>query len=422
MAFKIALSGLNAAATDLSVTGNNIANSSTVGFKESRTEFADVFAASFGGISKTAVGAGVRVAQVSQQFDQGQLDFTGNALDIAVNGQGFLIFSDSGSRVFSRNGAMQLDRDGYIVNSNNQQLQVYDVVDPNVPSFNTGSLVDLQLFTGDAPPQATSSVQALINLSAQDTPTGAPFPVDIDPTNPNTYNYSTSVNVYDSLGASHTATTYYQLVDTTAAAGATWNVGLTIDGVEVAPVTPSDPAVPDQAELTFDANGVLTTGMPLAYNSWTPPNGSAPLTLSYDYTGTTQYGDQYTVNGLTQDGFTTGRLTSINIDETGVVYSRYTNGQAIPLGKVALGDFANPQSLQQLGDNVWAETFGAGDLQLGEAGAGSFGLIQSGSLESSNVDISEQLVNLITAERNYQANAEVIQTSDAITQTIINLR
>jgi len=422
MAFKIALSGLNAAATDLSVTGNNIANSSTVGFKESRTEFADVFAASFGGISKTAVGAGVRVAQVSQQFDQGQLDFTGNALDIAVNGQGFLIFSDSGSRVFSRNGAMQLDRDGYIVNANNQRLQVYDVVDPNVPSFNTGSLVDLQLFTGDAPPQATTSVQALINLSAQDTPTGDPVvPVPIDPTTPTTYNYSTSVNVYDSLGASHTATTYYQLVSTTAGAGSTWNVAMTIDGNLVPPTAPVVDA-PNQSQIDFDANGVLTTGMPVTYTGWTPATGAAPITLSYDYTGSTQYGDQYTVNGLTQDGFTTGRLTSINIDETGVVYSRYTNGQAIPLGKVALGDFANPQSLQQLGDNVWAETFGAGDLQLGEAGAGSFGLIQSGSLESSNVDISEQLVNLITAERNYQANAEVIQTADAITQTIINLR
>jgi flagellar hook protein FlgE len=412
MAFKIALSGLNAAATDLSVTGNNIANSSTVGFKESRTEFADVFAASFGGISKTAVGAGVRVAQVSQQFDQGQLDFTGNALDIAVNGQGFLIFSDSGSRVFSRNGAMQLDRDGYIVNSNNQRLQVYETVDPTVPSFNTGSLVDLQLFTGDAPPQATANVQALVNLSAQETPLGVGA---IDPLNPNTYNYSTSVNIYDSLGASHTATTYYRLVSTTAGAGSTWDVSLTIDGNPVAP----------QQSLAFDANGSLdlvATPQPLTYAAWTPTNGAAPITVSYDYTGSSQYGDQYVVNGLTQDGYTTGRLTSINIDETGVVFSRYTNGQAIPLGKVALGDFANPQSLQQLGDNVWAETFGAGDLQLGEAGAGSFGLIQSGSLESSNVDISEQLVNLITAERNYQANAEVIQTADAITQTIINLR
>jgi len=195
--------------------------------------------------------------------------------------------------------------------------------------------------------------------------------------------------------------------------GATWDVALTMDGNLVGP----------QGTLDFDNNGQIDPATStVAYNAWNPLNGANAITLTYDYTGSTQYGDQYVVNGLTQDGYTTGRLTSINIDETGVVFSRYTNGQAIPLGKVALGDFANPQSLQQLGDNVWAETFGAGDLQLGEAGAGSFGLIQSGSLESSNVDISEQLVNLITAERNYQANAEVIQTADAITQTIINLR
>jgi flagellar hook protein FlgE len=408
MAFKIALSGLDAAATDLAVTGNNIANTSTVGFKESRTEFADVFAASFGGISKTAVGSGVRVSQVSQQFDQGQLDFTGNALDIAVNGQGFLVFSDSGSRLYSRNGAMQLDRDGYVVNANNQRLQVYDVVDPTVPSFNTGSLVDLQLFTGDAPPQATANVQTLINLSAQDAPIAPVVP--IDPTNPTTYNYSTSVTVYDSLGASHTATSYFQKT-----AANTWEVSLYVDGA----VNTSGGA--NQTTMTFNPDGTLNTGSPIVYDAFAIP-GALPLSMTYDYAGSTQYGDQYTVNGLTQDGFTTGRLTSINIDETGVVFSRYTNGQAIPLGKVAMGDFASPQNLQQVGGNMWAETFSAGDLQLGEAGAGSFGLIQSGSLESSNVDISEQLVNLITAERNYQANAEVIQTADTMIQTIINLR
>lgn len=411
MPFRIALSGLNATQTDLKVTGNNIANASTVGFKESRTEFADVFASSFAGVSKTAVGSGVRVSNVAQQFSQGNLDFTGNSLDLGVNGQGFFIFNDNGTRVFSRNGAMTTDRDGYVVNAHNQRLQVYQALDPTGTNFNTGSLSDLQLDSSDAPPNATTQVDTIINLSAQDTIIG---PGAIDPTTPTTYNYSTSVTVYDSLGAGHIATKYFRKT-----AANTWDVSLYVDGTAPANNVTSGGAA--QTTMTFNPDGTLNTGSPIAYDAFAIP-GANPLNLTYDYTGSTQYGDGYSVNALTQDGYTTGRLTSINIDETGVVFARFTNGQALALGKVALGDFANAQGLQPLGDNSWGETFAAGDLQLGEAGSGNFGLMQSGSLESSNVDISEQLVNLITAERNYQANAEVIQTADTITQTIINLR
>lgn len=412
-AFNIALSGLNAASTDLSVTSNNIANASTVGFKESRTEFADVFAASFGGLSKTAVGDGVTVSQVAQQFDQGNLEFTGNALDVAVNGQGFLIYSDAGTEVYSRNGALNVDREGYLVNAQSQRLQVYDVVDPNIPTFNTGSLSDLQLQSGDAPPNATANVDILLNLSAQAPDLGAGV---IDPTDPNTYSYSTSLNVFDSLGASHTATTYFRKIDSVANS---WDVSLYIDGT--APANNVTAGGLAQTNMTFNTDGTLNTGSPIVYDAYPIP-GANPINITYDYAGSTQYGDQFTVNALTQDGYTTGRLNSINIDETGTIFARYTNGQALALGRVALGDFANKQGLQQLGDNAWAQTFSSGDLQLGEAGAGSFGLIQSGSLEASNVDLSEQLVNLIVAERNYQANAEVISTADTLTQTIINLR
>ncbi|RMG57727.1 MAG: flagellar hook protein FlgE [Gammaproteobacteria bacterium] len=409
MPFNIALSGLNAASQDLKVTGNNIANASTVGFKESRAEFADVFAVAYGGISKTAIGSGVRLANVAQQFRQGNMDFTGNSLDLAINGQGFLIFSDAGARVFSRNGALTVDRDGYVVNAADQRLQVYAALDPSGNNFNTGSLSDLRLVTGDAPPNATTTVQTIVNLSAQDTALGAGA---IDPALPATYNYSTSVNVFDSLGASHTATTYFRLVDSTTN---TWDMRLYVDGNLV---TSGGNA---QTTMTFNPDGTLNTGSPIAYDAYAVP-GANPLTLTYDYTGSTQYGDTYSVNALTQDGFTTGRLTSVDVDETGVVFARFTNGQAQALGKVALGNFANPQGLQPLGDNAWAETYRAGDLQLGEAGAASFGLIQSGALEQSNVDLSAQLVNLITAQRNFQANAQVITTADTITQTIINIR
>jgi flagellar hook protein FlgE len=406
MPFNIALSGLNAASSDLKVTGNNIANASTVGFKQSRAEFADVYAEAYGGISKTAIGGGVRLEAVTQQFGQGNIDFTGNSLDLAISGQGFFMLSDRGAPIFSRAGSMQVDRDGWVVNSQGHRLQVFPALDPAGNSFNTGTPSDLQLVTSDAPPQASTNVDALLNLNADAAILGAGA---IDPAVPSSYSYSSTLTVYDSLGAPHTATTYFRRTG-----NLTWDTRLVIDG-DAAQTT-------GVQTLTFNSTGQLTTAMPVNYGAFTPTNGADPIALDYDLSGTTTYGGGFSVNNLSQDGFTSGQLASIEIDDSGTIAARYTNGQAVALGRVALANFANPQGLQQLGDNAWAETFASGAAQIGEPGSASLGLIQAGGLEQSNVDISEQLVNLITAQRNFQANAQVITTADSVTQTIINIR
>ncbi len=167
-------------------------------------------------------------------------------------------------------------------------------------------------------------------------------------------------------------------------------------------------------------NGAATTSV--TYDALAMTNGAANVTLTQDYADLTQFGGDFAVNSLFQDGYATGRLTGLDIADTGVVSARYTNGQSTALGKIALANFANVQGLRQLGDTNWAETFSSGGALVGEAGTASFGLVQSGALESSNVDIAEQLINLITAQRNFQANSQVISTADTITQTIINIR
>jgi len=405
MPFRTALSGLNAASADLRVTGHNIANSGTTGFKQSRAEFADVFAVAYAGISRTAVGSGVKLAAVTQQFTQGNIDFTGNNLDLALSGKGFFVLDDHGARSYTREGAFQIDRDGYVVNASGQRLQAYPVRDTLAGTFETGSLSDLRLTTTDSPPRQTTRVEAEFNLAADaEDLSGVPF----DTEDPASYAFTTSLTVYDSLGQAHTAELFFRPVG-----GLNWEGYLAIDGNQVGGAT----------SLEFDASGsvVQPTGT-INFGTYTPGNGASDVSIEFDFTGATQYGSVSTINSLRQDGFSSGRLTGVDIDKTGVVSARFTNGQSLPLGQVAVANFSNPQGLQQVGDNQWVETFAAGDPLLGVAGNADFGLVQSGGLEASNVDIAEQLVNLITAQRNFQANSQVISTADAVTQTIINIR
>ncbi|HJO35840.1 MAG: flagellar hook protein FlgE [Pseudomonadota bacterium] len=404
MPFNIALSGLNAASADLDVTANNIANANTTGFKESRAEFVDVYAVANQGISATSTGSGARLAQLSQQFTQGNVDFTQNNLDLAINGQGFFVLADDGGTVYSRAGSFQTDREGYVVNGQDQRLQVFPPAGDG--SFNTGSLEDLQLATTEGTPQATSVIELGANLPAD----AVPPPVAFDPAEPASYNHSTATTVFDSLGAEHTAQIYF----VRDAAATSWQAYLYTDGTAVGTAQP----------VVFDPDGTLNTPTDgqLLFGNFTPTNGADPLPLQVDVLQTTQYGGDFSVNRLFQDGYASGRLTGIDINPEGVALARYTNGQAIPLGKVALANFANPQGLQQLGDTTWTETFSSGNALNGEAGTSSLGLIQSGALEASNVDLTDQLVNMITAQRNFQANAQMISTADTITQTIINIR
>ena len=405
MPFRTALSGLNAASADLRVTGNNIANASTTGFKQSRAEFADVFANSFSGIASNAIGTGVRLSSVSQQFGQGNIDFTGNNLDLSLNGQGFFVLSEGGTRVYSRDGAFKVDRDGYVVNSSGQRLQAYPPGNNDGSIFSTGVLGDLVLDGSEAAPQATSLVAATLNLRA-DAPDLSAIP--FDPSDPETFSYTTSLTTYDSLGQSHTATLYFRNTG-----ALQWEAQVAVDGN----------LLPDTQAMTFNSDGTLASpASPVGFGAFDPGNGATPMDIEFDFTAASQFGSVSNVTALTQDGYSTGRLSSVDIDTSGVVLARFTNGQSRALGQLALANFPNPQGLQQLGNNAWGDSFAAGEVVLGAGGSGSFGQVQSGGLEGSNVDLSEQLVGLITAQRNFQANAQVISTADAITQTIINLR
>lgn len=405
MPFAIALSGLNAASADLGVTANNVANVNTTGFKMSRAQFSEVFAVGTQSVSSSAAGSGVRLSEIAQQFTQGNIDFTDNALDLAIGGEGFFVINDNGARSYTRSGAFGVDNQGNVVNAQGSRLQAYPYAGNGL--FNTGTPQDLQLTIGASPPQATTGATFGINLPANAaSPTNPVF----DPTDPSSYNHTTSVSVYDSLGAAHTATVYF-IKD---AAANTWNTEVEING---AAVTGAAPVVfnPD-GSLQSPAGGLMPLG---AFN---PGTGANPISLSLNFGEATQFGANFGVNSLSQDGFTTGRLTGVSVDSDGVVFARFTNGQSTSLGKLALANFVNPQGLQQLGDTTWGESFQSGDALLGEAGTASFGGIQSGALEASNVDLTAQLVQMITAQRNFQANAQMISTADTITQTVINIR
>ncbi|MFW5426301.1 MAG: flagellar hook protein FlgE [Methylophagaceae bacterium] len=422
MSFSTAITGLNAASADLNVKSNNIANVNTTGFKGSRAEFADVYALSAFGTSNTAMGSGVVLNSVSQQFTQGNLEFTDNSLDLGISGQGFFTLAPtqtSGEVVYSRAGAFGINKDGYVVNGAGQFLRAFPVnPDGTVSSTAISSTTPLQLPSSSGVPQATTTLDLSANLPSTATPLVAA--TAIDPTDTATFTNSTSATIFDSLGNQHVVTTYYKKTD---AALNQWDVDVYID-------EPSGANAQTQLGgtkvLTFDpATGGALSSVPTdqAYSIGSLASGaSVPQVFTLDFLGSTQNSGSFNVSGLRQDGFSTGRLSGLDISDQGLVNATYTNGQSTPLGKIALANFPNPQGLKQIGNTSWIETVDSGQVLSGEAGTGSFGLVQSGSLESSNVDLTKELVGLIIAQRNFQANSKSIETENAITQTIINLR
>lgn len=407
MGFNISLSGINAANSDLNVTANNIANVNTTGFKESRAEFADLFQSTSYGLSKNAIGSGVRTTNVAQQFIQGNNEQTGRSLDMAVSGEGFFTLTMNGARVYSRAGNFQTDQSGYVVNPQGARLQVFA---PNADgtSFDAGRMTDLQLLTTDSPPKQTSLVNVSFTLPANaKQPTVNPF----DPTDSNSYSFSTGgITVYDSLGVSHTQTSYFVKTATPNQ----WEVHNYVDGQAAGAAVP----------LTFSDTGVLTSPANgrMTLDPFTPSTGAGQLAMTLDITGASQYGEQFAMRNTRQDGYAAGKLNEITVSEEGIVFARYSNGDDHALGQVALTTFNNPQGLQAKGNNLWAETFDSGTPRSGQPDTSNLGQIQAGSLESSTVDLTEQLVNMITAQRNFQANAQMVSTQDQITQTIINIR
>ncbi|MCP4983752.1 MAG: flagellar hook protein FlgE [Gammaproteobacteria bacterium] len=440
MSFNTALSGLQAATVDLSVTSNNIANVSTTGFKNSRAEFGDLFEISPFGNTPTAVGSGVQVSSVSQQFDQGNLKFTNASLDMAISGQGFFVTNKAltGSDIsYTRAGQFRIDDSGIITNSAGEYLQAFPVdTNGNVTSTSLNTTVSIQLPSTTGAPQASTEVEIGVNLDAA---TVALDPALFDPTASNTYSHSTSTTVYDSLGASHVMS-YYFIHDlpgsvTNAANNPNqWIVYNYLDGAEVDiaggttvnHLSGGLPVAQDAGILNFNADGSYNSSAPAALQNTAVAltNGANPLTILHDFSNnpTTQFAASFAVSTLDPNGFSTGRLTGLDISEDGLLRATFSNGIAMPMGQIALADFPNVQGLRAIGGSSWQETIDSGAVITGGAGTGRFGLIQSGALETSNVDLTAQLVNLITAQRNFQANARSIETSNSITDTIIQIR
>jgi len=409
MGFQQGLSGLNAAAKNLDVIGNNVANSGTVGFKQSQAQFADVYASSLTGSGGSNVGIGTKLAQVSQQFTQGNITSTNNPLDIAINGGGFFRMENNGEVTYQRNGQFQLDRLGFIVNPSGAKLSGYTADASG--TLLTGAPGPLSINTADLSPQVTTEVNAVLNLdSGSGVPTIAPFDKD----KPESFNHSTAVSVFDSLGNAQTLQTFYVK---TANPGE-WEVYAVSDGVQI--------GAGAVATLEFSPSGILTTTpMPLATPITVPATDTSAepmFDVTFDFTGTTQFGSAFSVSTLNQDGYTSGRLAGFNISADGMIQGRYTNGQSAVLGQVVLANFANPNGLQPLGNNMWAETSASGTPLVGVPDSGSLGVLQSSAVEDSNVDLTAELVNLITAQRVYQANAQTIKAQDAVLQTAVNLR
>lgn len=550
MSFQQGLSGLNAAAKNLDAIGNNVANASTVGFKTSQAQFADVYAASLSGSGAGQVGLGTRVAAVVQQFTQGNLTASNNPQDVAINGGGFFRLDNNGAISYTRNGQFQLDTSGNIVTSSGSKVTGYgvDISTGLIVATNPGPVTISQ---ADLIPQATGgsagAIGAKVGLSLDSRKT-VPATAVFSPTDPTSYNNSTSMTVYDSLGNPHTLSLFFAKDP----AVGTWNIGTNVDGVGLqvpataavvqantaalgtggagvnslntralavqaawavgsppyiaatnviasaaaataaaaaigAPSTPAqinaavaaaataaaDMALMNSAviasppvgaaqiaeaaltltantaaqtavanttvasatlsatQLSFNTAGQLTTAMPLTISInldgvmtalGQPNSAAAPLSFKLDFTGTGQYGSAFGVNKLTQDGYTSGRLSGFAVAADGVVQGRYSNGQSRNMGQLVLANFTNPNGLKPLGNNQWSESTESGQPLVNTPGSGSLGVLQSGSVEESNTDLTAELVNMITAQRVYQANAQTIKTQDAVLQTIVNLR
>lgn len=514
--FQQGLSGLNGAAKSLDVIGNNIANASTVGFKGSQAQFADLYANSLNGVSGNNAGIGVSVARIAQQFNQGNIETSANPLDISINGGGFFRTVVNGATQYSRNGQFQLDKNGGIINAQGAQLTGFLTNKDGV--ILQGSPVPIVIDSSDLKPVETTKANFLINLSSKtESPATVPFNV-LDPTS---YNKQTVLDVYDSLGGSHTMGTYYVKTG-----GGTWDVYVSNDGVAAeakkasqilitdqtvkdaraayqavinASPAPDGPTIlaaqqaysavagpvllqaaidggasqamqdqltalftgptdvggiagntPDKIDaalvagltlpavkvgtLVFNTSGelstadmaLLTPAQSLPFNVQLPifPDNGAKITLNIatDFTGSTQYSGTTSERPSTQNGYSSGHLERFAAGADGVILGQYSNGKSRPLAQVVLANFASVDGLTPLGNNAWAESSTSGTPQIGVPGEGKMGSLRAQSVETSNVDLTAELVNMITAQRVYQANAQTIKTEDSILQTLVNLR
>lgn len=461
MSFNIALSGVSASQKDLDTTANNIANVNTVGFKESRAEFGDVYASSLLASGKTKVGDGALTQEVSQQFSQGSLSFTNNSLDLAITGNGFFAtIPEITSRDFSftRAGQFKLDSNNFVVNSSGNNLLGFPVNnDGTSASVALSTTVPVRIPDSSGSPQQTTEVDVRFNLPAGDEGKVA---ADFDPTDPLTYNAATSVTIYDSLGDSHIMT-YYFIKDNDPAVVNEWYVAAAVDDKLVditnSDGSDSDPTTAVNTVGTNTGNGVTASkisfseggdfidiasadGLPQLNSKFQTEalgadilsNGSSPLqqiTIDFnlDRSGATpneptQFASAFEVTKLEQDGLPVGRLTGIDIGADGLVRATFSNGTSEPIVRVALVRFSNEQGLTQQSGTAWKESILSGEALAGEATTGTFGDINSSALEQANVNLTTELIDMIIAQRNFQANSRALEVNNQLNQTILNIR
>ncbi len=434
MSFYTSLSGLQGAQTELAAISHNLANVGTNGFKRSQVEFGDVIASTATKSPNQLIGSGSYVKSIRQQFAQGGLQQSQSSLDLAISGEGFFVVKpnpNTSEVTFTRNGSFSVSADRLVVDSQGATVQVFPVDGSGtVVATSLQDTVSLRLPQTSGTPIATSEANISVNLSAN-----APIPAN-DPQwtpaspyafsrfDPDTYNFASSTVIYDSVGNPNTLTNYY--VRDTAPGGAVttsrWTVHSFVGGQQIS----ADPAQPDPAvplTMTFDSNGVLQTPAgPSTFATFTPPN-AAPQDMTIDFSvATTQRPSAFTIIAQSQDGEPIGQLQGVTVDASGLVKASFSNGQNQALGKVVLAQFANPQGLRQIGNSYWSVSGLSGDARVGQPGEGGFGGLLAGAIERSNVDITEELVGLIAAQRNFQANAKAIDTATQLSQTIINIR
>lgn len=434
------ISGINANGSALSVIGNNIANVNTVGFKASRASFADVLSQSLAGTSgRTQIGRGAYLSNVSPIFTQGSLEATSSGLDLGIDGDGFFLIKDSaGATYYTRAGEFNISKDGYMVNSEGLFLQGYQVDSSGAIS---GSMDSINVSSTSTPPNMTANVRITSNLDSRVTPIAGG--VDLNNLT-DTYHFSTSMNVYDSLGNEHLITVYFTKVyeDITGGTGNYWQWNAVSDGV-------SGTAIMARGYLQFDSNGALVSesvqdvDIEALGSTALPPVitpdfdfargvtqdqvinfdfGTGTATGGSGLDGTTQFGAMSSTLFQNQDGYASGSLKSLGINQEGIISGLFTNGQTRTLGQVVLGIFNNPHGMAKMGKNLYSETFDSGQAIIGAPNSSGRGRVLSNSLELSNVDLAEEFIKLITAQRGFQANSRVITTTDEMLGELVNLK
>ncbi|WP_375393523.1 flagellar hook protein FlgE [uncultured Sphingomonas sp.] len=418
MTFYTSLSGLQAAQTDMSTISHNLANVSTTGFKKSRTEFSDIVATSLAANPRTVVGSGVAVKENKQQFAEGSITTTASSLDLAISGDGFFAVKTSGaagSIDYTRNGSFQVDTNHYVTDAQGSNLQAYPVdTEGNVTATGADGLTSLQLPVNSGASVPTTAVALKTNLSSKATPVASTF----DRTNPATYNNSTATTIYDAGGNAETMTNYYARGADSADGSSNWSVYSYVGDQQLSVGGGTAPV-----QLNFNTSGGLVAPTaPTQFDAFVPQGSATTQNLSFDLTGSTSLSSAFAVASRAQDGKAAGQLSGVTIDNNGLVTASFSNGDTKKLGVVALANFVDPTGLRQIGDSYWTSTGVSGAAELGQSNAAGFGNLMSGSLEGSNVDITEELVSLISAQRNFQANAKALDTQSKISETIFNIQ